>query len=467
MKKIAFSVIFLSLICGCSSTVGDTSKPLSALEKKSAHFFSAKKGKYATPVDPKIKLERICEIKGSYPLGDIVFLDGDTFVVPYAKVKKLSEEEKKQYLKKRKEYLKKSPEELTREVVKKEEGESNLSYKLREKVALWFFKIAKKNPDLFFTPPDEVATELGIQVIKISDDGCKIEKKITLINQDLPVNTLCSVQSGKNLVKKPYKVCRRWVGLDSFVTVDNENIYFTLDNHKLKDLPTFVIDRKTLSLKGNLDNIRIEAGLGNNTLKAYIISERKVSIGKVKNDKFLAGKKFSFPKGKAILFNERFLISQTFPVVYDLKENTKKKISHHSFHIAREHLYGVKVGNLKKFNKDLSKVEESIWLCNYFRGDISPFCYLYEDIDDRFLLFIHDEGVPAKNPQTGKLYGSGTTYKGKLWAFDVKEKVKFLLVDDQLEYHYKYIKFIKYNPETRVLSIIDMPDRVVVFKVIY
>ncbi len=464
MIFIVFLFLFL-LSVSCSQNV--SKENFSALSKKSVYFFNAKKGLYAKKVNPEINLTKICEINGTFPLGDIVFLEKEKIVFPYVKVRRLTEKEKKEYLERRKEYLKKSPEELAKEVVKKEKDETDISYKLRKELSKWFFKIAKSKPDLFFKPPREVASEIGLAVVNISKNSCSVIKKIPLIRQEIPVDTQCSVQSGTNLIKKPFKVCRNWLGIDSFVVVDDKNIYFTLDNFRIKNLPSFVVDKRSFAVKGLIDNVKIESNLGKNLLKAFIISENKVAIGKVNNLDFIIIDKFKFPQGKAILYKDRYLLNQKFPVVYDLKTKTKKSISKESFQELSGKLYALRVGELKIINQNLSKVINRLWLCNTFKGDISNFCFLYGSIDDNYLLFLHDKGVPAREPKTGRIYGAGLTYRAQLWAFDTKKKVKFPILKDDLEYHLKFIRFVRYNPESKLLALIDMPDKVLVFKVNY
>jgi len=80
-------------------------------------------------------------------------------------------------------------------------------------------------------------------------------------------------------------------------------------------------------------------------------------------------------------------------------------------------------------------------------------------------MFLYDRGVPAKNPQTGNIYGAGNTYRAELWLFDPLKKEKFKLIDELLEYHYQHFDFISYNPENKLLVVLKLGEKITVYKI--
>ncbi len=468
MKKVLLTLLSV-LTAGCgTATQSKISKDYPAIDTSSVKVINVKDIPRVKKVSPPIHIEKLYDIEGTYPLGDIVFVDKNIIVVPYTKVKKLSEKEKEEYLEKRKEYLKKSPEELAEEVVKKEKGETELTYKLRKKLATLFFKWAKSNPDLFFKPPDYVATELGVKVIKLGERDYKILKTIPVITEELPTETSCSVRSGTLLVKKPVKVCRRWLGLDVYLSTDEKNIYFAPAYYKLKNFPTIVLDKNNFLIKGKINNISISSSIGKNRLKGYDSLKKKSVIGYVKYNgqdlEFIIEKEVNLTFGKVSLEKNRFLVNLRFPAeIYDLQKEQKIKVMHSGFIGFKDSIFYANVGIVKRTTPDLTKVKEKLVLCSSLYDDMSSNCMLGKDLGE-YILFLYDKGVPARNPQTGKIYGSGKTYKAEIWAFDPEKKEKFKLINQEVEYHTLNFGFIGYNPETRTLVVLHFPDKISVYR---
>ncbi len=465
MKAKIFLVILVLSVFSCA-----TKKEYSALESSPVQVISTVKLEKVNIESPEINLKKLYEIKGSYPLGDIVFINENTVVVPYAKIRKLTEEEKKEYIEKRKEYLKKSPEELTKEVVKKEKGESETSYKLRKELTKWFFKIAKGNPNLFFKPPEEVATELGIQIVELGENGYRVLKAVPIITEEIPTGTQCGVQSGSHLIKKPVKVCRNWLRLDTSIVYDGRFLYVTPSYSFKKGIPTVVVDLEKFEVKGYLNDVRVLSKLKGNLLYAYLTDENTGAIGYVKKTsggfKFFPERKIKFKYGKSILIGDRFLVSLTFPSIYDLEKNKTIKAFYQGITEFKGDVLYIRAGIVKRTSKDFSRLKEKYILCSTLTGDISPFCYIHRPFEN-YVLFLHDRGVPARNPQTGKIYGSGSTYRAEVWALNPYKKSKFKLLDEEVEYHFHHFEFISYNPQSKILVIRNSRKNLAVYKPVW
>lgn len=440
----------------------------SAIETSSFSVINVKELSKVKKTEKKLRAVRLYEIRGTFPLGDVVFIDSTTLAVPYAKIRKLTEKEKEEYVKRRKEYLKKSPEELAEEVVKREKEETETSYKLRKKMAEWFFGLAKKYPSLFFKPPEEVATELGIEFIRLDKRGYSVIKKIPIISEEIPTETQCSVQSGKNLIKKPVRKCRNWLGLDIVIVSDGKNLYVTPYYYRLMEFPTVVIDKHELSVKSYLKGVKVTSSLKENLLEAYLPDEKINTIGYVREKdgkfEFIEEKKFRFRYGRSVLLGNRFLANLRLPLIYDLEKDKVIKTIYNGITEFKGDIFYIKAGIVKRVSNDLKEVKETLLLCSPFIGDMSSFCYLHRPLKN-YIMFLYDRGVPARNPQTGNIYGAGNTYRAELWLLDPLKKEKFRLIDELLEYHYQHFDFISYNPENNLLVVLKLGEKITVYRI--